>query len=213
MPIDSRTVPGPMSVQRRCSAVKPRGCCIAGATHQRLGRTEARGDAEELAAPRRSACRPRGRREVEGDQRAEVRPSALRASAWPDRRAGPDSAPAPPRGRAARNSATRSALRALRIPAQEIRLQAPQDQERGVRVERRTEVEKSSRSGSMSSRAADHRAAHHVAVAGRVLGQAVRVQVDVELAVVVQPAERVVEQRQRAVRAGERGDARRCPRP
>ena len=55
--------------------------------------------------------------------------------------------------------------------------------------------------------AADYRAAHHVAVPGNVLGQAVHVEIDVELAVAVRPGERVVEQRQRAMPPGEPGDA------
>ena len=206
MPIESRTVPGPMSVQAACSVVNPRGCCIAGATTSDSvePRLAVMLNSASDSANRVPASSPAARSKVTSVPNPSIcidgqRVAGISGQAWV----------ANPAHLGSRREKFRDALRigALGVPAHEIRLQAPQDQERRVRIERRTQRREIVPQRVDEFGTADDRAAHDVAVAGRVLGQAVGVQVHVELAVVVQPAERVVEQRERAVAARDRSDA------
>ena len=81
----------------------------------------------------------------------------------------------------------RDALRAaaLGVAAHEEAPQTAEHEERGVRIERRPEDRQVRPHGLDQLGAADDRAAHHVAMAGHVLGQAVHVEVEVEIAVAV----------------------------
>ena len=77
-----------------------------------------------------------------------------------------------------------------------------------MRIEQRAEQDALAADRPDQLGAADDRAGHHVAVAGGVLRQAVQVQVDAVLAVVVETGEGVVERGQRAVRVRGLRDAR-----
>ena len=68
-----------------------------------------------------------------------------------------------------------------------------------MRVEQRAEQDALRAGSGLISRAADDGAGHHVAMPGGVFRQAVQIQVDAVLAVVVEPGEGVVERGQRAV--------------
>ncbi len=53
----------------------------------------------------------------------------------------------------------------------------------------------------------DHRASHDIAMPRCVLGEAVHIQIDIELPVIVESGQGVVEHRERTMRPGQRGDA------
>jgi hypothetical protein len=104
--------------------------------------------------------------------------------------------------------------RRLRLVAQVIGLHAAHHQERRVRVQQCAEQDAFAADRPDQLGATDDGARHDVAVSGGVLGQAVQVQVDVVLAVVVETGEGIIERGQRAVGmrelrdAGDVGDAR-----
>jgi hypothetical protein len=83
---------------------------------------------------------------------------------------------------------------ALRLIAHEIGFHAALQEKRGVWIQCRPEDSHVSAHRVDELGATDHRAAHHVAMPGRVLRQAVREHIDVELAMVVETRQRVVEQ-------------------
>jgi hypothetical protein len=77
-------------------------------------------------------------------------------------------------------AAHRQCIGALALVAQEIGAHAALDQKGGVRIERRADRRRCPCASRRSARARDDRAAHHIAVARGVLGQAVQEHVDVE---------------------------------
>ncbi len=86
---------------------------------------------------------------------------------------------------------------ALRLIADEVRLQAAQDQEGGVRIEVAAEGAEIGPQAADEIAAADDGPAHDVPGSRGILGQAVDVHVDVEFAVLVKPGKRVVHEGQR----------------
>src|SRR6185312_16974683 len=82
--------------------------------------------------------------------------------------------------------------------AHEVGLQAAQNEKRRVRVERAPDYTEVGAQAANQLASPDDGATHDVPGAGGVLGQAVDIQVDVVLAVLVESGERVVQQGQRS---------------
>ena len=204
-----------MADQSRCSGVRSRGCCIAGGDNQRFSRPEARRDREELERLGEPAARLETARDIEAHDAAEILHLTRRASAWPGSSAKPRVRHAfHRRVRHGRNSAMRCAPRHWASRRTKEAPQTAQHEERGMRVERRPEDRQVRPHAAWISSARPMIAPPITSPwPGHVLGQAVHVEVEVELAVAVRPGQRVVEQRQRAVPAGEAGDAGRYRRP
>jgi len=93
---------------------------------------------------------------------------------------------------------------ALCLVAHEIGLQSPQDQERGVRVERATQGAEIGTHGADQLGARDDGPAHDIAGAGGVLGQAVNEHVHIVVAVLVEAGKGVVHDGERARRMARR---------
>ena len=100
----------------------------------------------------------------------------------------------------------RAALASLRLVAQVIGLHAAHHEECGVRVEQRAQQDRVPAHRTDQFVARDDRPAHHVAVTGCVLREAVHEYVDAVLAVVVETRECVVEHGQCAMRMRGTGD-------
>ena len=196
--MDRRTVPGAMPDCRTCSGVKSRLPMSCGAMTSDSVEPRLAVSANKLEPFAETPCRLAAGLQVEAHDGAGLAHLLLH-----QRRLG--------MVRQARVVHTRhgrvlrkvlgNGLRRARLlaVADEIRLEAALDQERRVRIEQRAEHREIRPQAVDELVFADDRAAHHVARARGVLREAVHVQVDVELAVLVKAGEGVVDDRERAV--------------
>ena len=114
---------------RACSGVKPRGCCMRGRHDQRLRRAQARGELEELERLGKARAGLEARGKIEGDHRAEAVHLAPGERVAGIRRQSRIPAPCETAGWGDEELRHARGIPALAVPAHEVGLEAPQDQD------------------------------------------------------------------------------------